>query len=174
MQVRDEARVVARLTAAYAQEGRGRKADADRAATELARRETDFQAAEGDVLIASARLAEVINVDPSIRLHPTDAWVVPHPIVPDPIPVCRADRAGPAPAPRAGRAPGGDPGGPAHARRCQAAAVLADATCSASVPAASAAAATWSARSSAGSAAGPTPTSSSTGPHRTSASATWP
>jgi outer membrane protein TolC len=39
------------------------------------------------VLVASARLAEVINVDPSIRLHPTDAWVVPHPLVPDPIPV---------------------------------------------------------------------------------------
>jgi outer membrane protein TolC len=87
MQVRDEARIVARLTAAYAQEGRGRKADADRAATQLARRENEFQAAEGDVLIASARLAEVINVNPSIRLHPTDAWVVPHPLVPDPMPV---------------------------------------------------------------------------------------
>jgi outer membrane protein TolC len=87
MQVRDEARVVARLTAAYAQEGRGRKADADRAATELARRETEFQGAEGRVLVSSARLAEVINVDPSIRLHPTDAWVVPHPLIPDPIPV---------------------------------------------------------------------------------------
>src|SRR5262249_44016685 len=69
------------------EEGRGRKADADRAATELARRETEFQAAEGAILVASARLAEVINVDPSIRLHPTDAWVVPHPLVPDPIPV---------------------------------------------------------------------------------------
>ena len=88
MQVRDEARVVAKLTAAYSQEGRGRKADADRAATELARRETEFQAAEGDILINSARLAEVLNIDPSIRLHPTDAWVVPQPIVPDPMPVC--------------------------------------------------------------------------------------
>jgi outer membrane protein TolC len=87
MQVRDEARTVARLMAAYAEEGRGRKADADRAATELARRETEFQGAEGAILVASARLAEVINVDPSIRLHPTDAWVVPHPLVPDPIPV---------------------------------------------------------------------------------------
>src|SRR6185437_12629925 len=87
MQVRDEARIVARLTSAYAQEGRGRKADADRAATELARREADYQAAEGAVLVASARLARVINIDPSIRLHPTDAWVVPSPIVPDPIPV---------------------------------------------------------------------------------------
>jgi outer membrane protein TolC len=87
MQVRDEAREVARLTAAYSDQGRGSKADADRAATQLARRENEFQAAEGQVLVASARLAEVINVDPSIRLHPTDAWVVPHPLVPDPIPV---------------------------------------------------------------------------------------
>jgi outer membrane protein TolC len=39
------------------------------------------------VLVSSARLCQVINVDPSIRLHPTDAWVVPAPIVPDPMPV---------------------------------------------------------------------------------------
>jgi len=87
LQVREDARRVANLTAAYAAAGQGRKADADRAATELAKREADFQATEGDVLTASARLCEVLNLDPSIRLHPTDAWVTPHPIVPDPIPV---------------------------------------------------------------------------------------
>ena len=86
-QVRHEARIVAQQTAAYAASGQGRKADADRAATELARRESDVQATEAEVLVASARLAEVINIDPSVRLHPTDAWVVPQPIVPDPIPV---------------------------------------------------------------------------------------
>ena len=87
MQVRDDARRVAQLTAAYAAAGQGRKADADRAATELAKRESDFLAAEGDVLTSSARLCDVLNLDPSIRLHPTDAWVTPQPIVPDPIPV---------------------------------------------------------------------------------------
>ncbi|AGA26867.1 outer membrane protein [Singulisphaera acidiphila DSM 18658] len=87
MQVRDDARRVAKLTAAYAAAGQGRRADADRAATELAKREADFLAAEGDVLIASARLCDVLNLDPSIRLHPTDAWVTPQPIIPDPIPV---------------------------------------------------------------------------------------
>ena len=87
MQVRDDARLVAKLTAAYAETGQGRKSDADRAATELAKREADFQATEGLVLTASARLCEVLNLDPSIRLHPTDAWVVPRPIVPDPMPV---------------------------------------------------------------------------------------
>ena len=29
----------------------------------------------------------MLNLDPSVRLHPTDAYVVPHPLVPDPIPV---------------------------------------------------------------------------------------
>lgn len=86
-QVRQEARRVAYLTAAYAQVGEGRQADADRAATELSRREAEYQGAEGRLLVASARLAEVLNIDPSIRLHPTDAAVVPMPVVPDPIPV---------------------------------------------------------------------------------------
>jgi outer membrane protein TolC len=87
MQVRDDARRVALLTKSYAEAGQGRRADANRGATELAEREAIFQAAEGAVLVASARLSEVINIDPSIRLHPTDAWVVPHPIVPDPMPL---------------------------------------------------------------------------------------
>jgi outer membrane protein TolC len=84
LQVRDEAKRVARLTAAYAKAGQGREADEHRALTELEVRENDVQAAEGAILIASARLCNVLNLDPSIRLHPTDAWVVPHPIVPDP------------------------------------------------------------------------------------------
>jgi outer membrane protein TolC len=87
MQVRDEAKRVADLTRAYANAGQGRQADAHRALTELQSREQDVQAAEGQVLVASARLCYVLNLDPSIRLHPTDAYVVPHPIVPDPTPV---------------------------------------------------------------------------------------
>jgi outer membrane protein TolC len=84
VQVRDEAKRVADLTAAYANAGQGRDADAHRALTELDSRENDIQAAEGAILVASARLCNVLNLDPSIRLHPTDAFVVPHPIVPDP------------------------------------------------------------------------------------------
>ena len=30
-----------------------------------------------------------MNLDPTIRLHPTDAFVVPHPIVPPPMPLCQ-------------------------------------------------------------------------------------
>jgi outer membrane protein TolC len=87
MQIRDEGAVVYRLVAAYAKVGQNKQSDAERAATELARRQADVQRADGDVLIASARLCEVLNLDPSIRLHPTDAWVTPQPIVPDPMPV---------------------------------------------------------------------------------------
>nr|WP_303652946.1 TolC family protein [Paludisphaera mucosa] len=87
LQVRDEAKRVADLTASYANAGQGRAADAHRAQTELESREYDVQAAEEAVLVSSARLCFVLNVDPSLRLHPTDAFVVPHPIVPDPTPV---------------------------------------------------------------------------------------
>jgi outer membrane protein TolC len=87
IQARDEAREIARLTAAYARTGQGRVADANRAATELARWEAQIQAAEAEILTASARLCQLLNLDPSIRLHPTDAVVVPQPIVPDPIPL---------------------------------------------------------------------------------------
>ncbi len=75
------------LTAAYARSGQGRVADANRAASVLARWEASIQAAEAEILTASARLCQLVNLDPSIRLHPTDAVVVPQPIVPDPTPL---------------------------------------------------------------------------------------
>jgi outer membrane protein TolC len=86
-QARDEARVIAGLTREYAEKGQGRAADANRAATQLARREAYIKAAEAEVLTASAQLCRVLNLDPSIRLQPIDAYLVPQPIVPDPIPV---------------------------------------------------------------------------------------
>ncbi len=87
LQNRDEARGIARLTRDYAETGQGRMADANRAATELQRREAFLKQVEAEILASSARLCEVLNLDPSVRLHPTDAFVVPHPLVPDPIPV---------------------------------------------------------------------------------------
>jgi outer membrane protein TolC len=87
VQAREEARLIAKLTSDYANTGQGRAADANRAATQLARREVDIQAAEAEVLLASANLCRLLNLDPSIRLHPTDAAVVPQPVVPDAIPV---------------------------------------------------------------------------------------
>jgi outer membrane protein TolC len=84
---RDDAARVATLIAAWAQVGEERKADQDRATTELEQRNADFVQAEEDVLTASARLAQLLNLDPSLRLHATDGWVVPAPLVPDPVPL---------------------------------------------------------------------------------------
>ena len=84
---RDLAVEIARLTAVYAEKGQGRKADADRAAVELRRRQAELTEAEAETLTASARLAQLLNLDPSVRLKPIDGWVVPAPLVPDPIPL---------------------------------------------------------------------------------------
>jgi outer membrane protein TolC len=84
---RSEAAEIARLTAVYAEKGQGRKADADRAAVELRRRDIEITQAEADTLTSSARLAQLLNLDPSTRLKPIDGWVVPTPLVPDPIPL---------------------------------------------------------------------------------------
>ncbi len=87
VQTRDEANEVARVTANYARTGEGRAADADRAAATVEERNAEVLQAENDVLTASARLCQLLNLDPSIRLHAIDGWVVPTPIVPDPVPL---------------------------------------------------------------------------------------
>ncbi|MGO9108408.1 MAG: TolC family protein [Thermoguttaceae bacterium] len=82
---RDDTREVARLTAAYAKTGQGRQADADRAATELARREFDVVQTESQVLTASAGLCRLLSLDPARRLHPIDLAAVPSTVVADEI-----------------------------------------------------------------------------------------
>lgn len=84
---RNDAREVARLTKVYAEEGEGRQADADRAATELARREEDLVEAKVEVGNASRRLAELLNLDTTVRLRPIEAQVVPQPVVPNQVPL---------------------------------------------------------------------------------------
>jgi outer membrane protein TolC len=84
---RAEVAEVARLTAVYAKTGQGRQSDADRAAVELRRRDAEFTQAEADLLTASARLAQLLNLNPSTRLKPIDGWAVPAPVVPDPVPL---------------------------------------------------------------------------------------
>lgn len=87
LQVRGEVEKVYKLVAAYSKVGRAPPSDADRFATELTRRQADVQRSDGEIQVASARLCELLNLDPSIRLHPTDAWVVPAEIVPPQAPV---------------------------------------------------------------------------------------
>jgi outer membrane protein TolC len=84
---REEAALVAQLTRTYAEAKEGRKSDADRAAVELRRRDAALTQAEADTLTTSARLAQMLSFDPSTRLKPIEGWVVPAPIVPDPVPL---------------------------------------------------------------------------------------
>jgi outer membrane protein TolC len=59
---------VARLTASFAQRGPGRFGDSERAAADLQALRYEEQQAQQDVAVASADLAQLLNLDPSIRL----------------------------------------------------------------------------------------------------------
>ena len=87
MVVRDDAAEIARITAAFAKAGEGRPADAERAATELGRREADIYAAEAAIIEASSNLCQILNLESSVRLQSSENWIVPRPVVPDPIPL---------------------------------------------------------------------------------------
>jgi outer membrane protein TolC len=83
----EDARAAEHLTATFAKAGAGNDADADRARAERGQREAERTLAEGKVLIVSARLAELLNLDPTTRLSVQDDKVIPCPVVPDPIPL---------------------------------------------------------------------------------------
>jgi outer membrane protein TolC len=73
----DHTRQLMELTKAYAESGQGTQADYDRAQTELAIRTNDIQRAEEAVLVATARLAQLLHLDPTLLLQPHDPAVVP-------------------------------------------------------------------------------------------------
>jgi outer membrane protein TolC len=89
LQNQKEAREIARLTGVYAHPkvGLGKQSDADRAAAELAQRNDDVVEAERETLVASARLAKLLNIPPSVQMHAIDGWVVPTPLIPGPAPM---------------------------------------------------------------------------------------
>lgn len=87
LQAQGEAATIAQVTASFAKVQQGRQADADRAATELDNRRIDHVEATANVKLASARLAELLNIDPALRLHPIEEKLVPFSLVPDPIPL---------------------------------------------------------------------------------------
>ncbi len=66
---------IARLTANQAKAGQGRESDAERARAEALLLHEQAQRAEGDVEVASANLAQLLNLDPSVRLSAGDALV---------------------------------------------------------------------------------------------------
>src|SRR5438128_6953753 len=84
---RAEAAEVARVITNFAAKGQERPADANRAVTELAQRDTDILEAEANVLTASAALARLLSLDPATRLRAADGYAVPVPLVPDSIPL---------------------------------------------------------------------------------------
>jgi outer membrane protein TolC len=63
------------LTVAHYRSGLGRRGDADRALSEAALFHRDAQAAEEEVAVTAARLAELLNLDPSVRLRTQDGPV---------------------------------------------------------------------------------------------------
>jgi outer membrane protein TolC len=86
---RNDTGEVARLTSDYARTGEGRKADADRAATEFARRDEDVLEALASEAQASHALVELLNLDPTLRLVPQQLQVVPQPTVPTEMPLAQ-------------------------------------------------------------------------------------
>jgi outer membrane protein TolC len=68
---------LADLTASYAESGQGTRADADRAAAELAFRRIELARAEEAVQVASARLAQQLSEDPTQPFAPLEPAVVP-------------------------------------------------------------------------------------------------
>ena len=78
---------VVRLLRAFVETGQGRHSDLERARTDFFHRQEFLQQMEGDVLIASARLAELLDLPPVPRLHPVEDRAVPISTVPDPVPL---------------------------------------------------------------------------------------
>lgn len=87
VRIRDDAAEIARITASYAKVGQGRPADADRAATELGRRNADILVADAEIAEASAHVAEILNLESSVQLRSSENWAVPRSIAPDLIPL---------------------------------------------------------------------------------------
>ena len=84
---RNDTGEIARLTANYAKTGDGRQADADRAATEFARRDEELLEALAAEAQASHALCELLNLDQTLRLVPVQSQVVPQPTVPTQMPL---------------------------------------------------------------------------------------
>jgi outer membrane protein TolC len=82
-----DANDVVRLLNAYVKAGEGREPDLDRARVDFLHRQAFLRQMEGDVITASARLTELLDLSPVPRLHPIEDRAVPSPAVPDPIPL---------------------------------------------------------------------------------------
>lgn len=82
-EARDNTLKLQKLTATYAKSGQGQQADDDRARAELSLRENDLERANESVQVASARLAQLVQLDPTQLLSPQETAVTPLNLVPE-------------------------------------------------------------------------------------------
>lgn len=81
----EQADEVKRLTSAFAKAGKGRQSDAERASSDYRLMHSVYLEAEGNVLLASARLAQLLCLPPDVRLCPLEKRLLPVSLVPPPI-----------------------------------------------------------------------------------------
>jgi outer membrane protein TolC len=74
--IRDKLAEISRLTDAYAKTGQGLQADADRMRVEVGLRDLDLRRSQEQVIVASARLAQLLRLGPCVKLEPADSIVV--------------------------------------------------------------------------------------------------
>jgi outer membrane protein TolC len=74
--VRDKVAKLAKLTEAYATSGQGLQADADRMRVELGLRDIDVRRSQEAYILASARLTQLLRLEPCVRLQPIEPNVV--------------------------------------------------------------------------------------------------
>ncbi len=86
-EIRGLAKQLADVTEAYSRTGQGPESDFDRAKTELALRENEVIRADEAVAVASARLTQVLSLDPETTLVPQEPAVVPIDLVSLDLPV---------------------------------------------------------------------------------------
>ncbi|HEY2893737.1 MAG TPA: hypothetical protein VGJ16_05980, partial [Pirellulales bacterium] len=79
--VRSDTERLAKLTADYAATGAGLTSDASRVRAELTLRVNDVRRAREAQTVSSARLAQLLRLDPTIVLEPGDAVIVPIEVV---------------------------------------------------------------------------------------------
>lgn len=76
-EARGRAAQLAELTGHFARSGMGTAADADRARAELSLRDVDLTRCREAYDVARARLAQVLRLDPTLKLVPTEEFVAP-------------------------------------------------------------------------------------------------
>jgi outer membrane protein TolC len=79
----DKMHMLSEITESYAKSGQGLQADADRLRVEAGLRENDIRRTEEVVITASARLAQLLRLDPCFQLDPLEPTVVPLQLVPE-------------------------------------------------------------------------------------------